>query len=75
MYLSVKRFIDVTIAIIALIVLFPILVITAVFIKLDSKGPILFKQERLGRWGRPFQIYKFRSMCVGAEDRVGCILI
>ena len=70
MYLSVKRFIDVTIAIIALIVLFPILVITAVFIKLDSKGPILFKQERLGRWGRPFQIYKFRSMCVGAE-RIG----
>lgn len=70
MYLSVKRFIDVTIAIIALIVLFPILVITAIFIKLDSKGPILFKQERLGRWGRPFQIYKFRSMCVGAE-RIG----
>ena len=70
MYLSVKRFIDVTIAIIALIVLFTILVITAVFIKLDSKGPILFKQERLGRWGRPFQIYKFRSMCVGAE-RIG----
>ena len=62
MYLSVKRFIDVTIAIIALIVLFPILVITAVFIKLDSKGPILFKQERLGRWGRPFQIYKFRIL-------------
>lgn len=39
----------------------------AIAIKLDSPGPIIFKQERLGRWGKPFWIYKFRSMCQNAE--------
>lgn len=45
------------------------LVIVAIFIKLDSKGPVIFKQERLGKDGVPFKIWKFRSMCVGAEKR------
>lgn len=69
MYIHVKRFIDTIIAVVALIVLSPFLIVTAILIKLDSKGPILFKQERLGRWGKPFKIFKFRSMCVNAEKK------
>ena len=67
MYLYIKKITDTIIAIVALVILFPIFTIIAVFIKLDSKGPIFFKQERLGGWGKPFKILKFRSMCVGAE--------
>jgi len=69
MYNKFKRFIDVSIAIIALILLSPILLIIAIAIKIDSKGPIIFKQQRLGVGGVPFNMYKFRSMCVGAEKQ------
>lgn len=54
---------------IALVVLSPFLLVTAVLIKLESRGPVIFKQERLGVRGVPFKIYKFRSMCVGAEKQ------
>ena len=57
------------IALIAFIILLPILILVAILIKLDSKGPVIFKQERLGVDGVPFKIYKFRSMCVGAEQQ------
>ena len=57
------------IAFVALIVLFVPLVLVAILIKLDSKGPVIFKQERLGKNGVPFKIWKFRSMCVGAEKQ------
>jgi len=67
MYLTVKQIIDTVIALCALLVLSPFLIITAIAIKIDSPGPIIFKQERLGRWGKPFWIYKFRSMCQNAE--------
>lgn len=67
MYLIVKQIIDTVIALCALLVLSPFLIITAIAIKIDSPGPIIFKQERLGRWGKPFWIYKFRSMCQNAE--------
>lgn len=50
-----------------LIFLFPMFLI-AIAIKIDSKGPIFFKQERIGKNGKVFKIYKFRSMCVGAEQ-------
>lgn len=69
MYPILKRSIDFIIAGIALIVLSPFLLITAILIKLDSKGPVIFKQERLGKNGVPFKIWKFRSMCVGAEKQ------
>lgn len=69
MYSKLKRLLDILIASIALIILSPFLLITAILIKLDSKGPIIFKQERLGLHGIPFKIYKFRSMCVGAEKQ------
>lgn len=69
MYSIFKRTIDFIIAGVALIVLSPFLLITALLIKLDSKGPVIFKQERLGKNGVPFKIWKFRSMCVGAEKQ------
>ncbi len=68
-YPIVKRTFDVCFASVAFIVLLPILLITAAIIKIDSKGPAIFKQKRLGRGGKPFWIYKFRSMTVGAEKQ------
>ena len=69
MYKYCKRFVGFMIALVALIILFIPLVIVAILIKLDSKGPVIFKQERLGKDGVPFKIWKFRSMCVGAEKQ------
>lgn len=69
MYSIFKRTLDFIIAGVALIVLLPFLLITAILIKIDSKGPVIFKQERLGKNGVPFKIWKFRSMCVGAEKQ------
>ena len=69
MYSIFKRTLDFIIAGVALIVLSPYLLITSILIKIDSKGPVIFKQERLGKNGIPFKIWKFRSMCVGAEKK------
>ena len=63
----IKRTFDVILSLLILILLLPVFLIVAVAIKLDSKGPIIFKQERLGKGGKIFQIYKFRSMYVNAE--------
>ena len=65
----VKRALDFTLALIGLICMSPILMIIAVAVKIDSKGPVLFKQQRLGMNGRVYNMYKFRSMCVGAEKQ------
>lgn len=62
-----KRVIDIIISMLLLIILSPVLLFAAIAIKLDSKGPVIFKQKRLGLGGKEFYIYKFRSMCVGAE--------
>lgn len=58
----VKRALGLIFACAASVFLLPICLVIALIIKLDSKGPILFKQERLGRYGKPFTIYKFRTM-------------
>lgn len=63
----VKRIIDLLIAIPVLIVAAIPMAIVALAVKLDSPGPVLFKQERLGKDGKVFKMLKFRSMCVGAE--------
>ena len=63
----VKRLLDLLMAILALILLSPLLLITALAVKLSSKGPVIFKQRRLGRNGKEFNFYKFRSMVVNAE--------
>ena len=62
-----KRLGDLLISAIALILVSPIMIITAAAIKLDSKGPVFFVQKRVGQNGRIFNIYKFRSMCADAE--------
>ena len=62
MYKVVKRVMDFLLALLLLVVLSPILVIVAVAIKLDSKGPAFFKQLRSGKNGKEFMMYKFRSM-------------
>ncbi len=65
---AIKRFIDLLLTIVALIILFPIFIVIAVAIKLDSKGPALFKQGRLTKDGRVFTMYKFRTMIENAEQ-------
>jgi undecaprenyl phosphate N,N'-diacetylbacillosamine 1-phosphate transferase len=67
MYPAIKRIIDVFVSVFGIIILFPVLLVTAIAIKVDSRGPVVFRQDRIGRNGRTFKILKFRSMCVGAE--------
>jgi exopolysaccharide biosynthesis polyprenyl glycosylphosphotransferase len=67
---AAKRSFDVTFALLGLLGTAPVLVVAAVAIKLDSPGPVLFRQQRVGRWGRPFTIYKLRTMTVDAEAQV-----
>lgn len=67
--LVVKRIIDVVGAAVALVLVSPIMALTAIAIKLEDRGPVLFTQERSGLYGRPFPMYKFRSMVVDAEQR------
>jgi exopolysaccharide biosynthesis polyprenyl glycosylphosphotransferase len=64
---SVKRFIDVSLSIIALICFSWLYLLLAILVKIGSKGPVFFKQERIGIHGKPFFIYKFRTMYVDAE--------
>ena len=63
-----KRFFDIFIALLGLIIAAIPMLFIAIAIKLNSKGPVIFKQERVGKKGKVFKIYKFRSMCVGAEQ-------
>jgi len=65
--LTSKRLLDLCGAIVGLLVSLPVLVFIAIAIKLDSRGPVFFTQVRVGRQGRPFQLYKFRSMGVDAD--------
>jgi lipopolysaccharide/colanic/teichoic acid biosynthesis glycosyltransferase len=62
-----KRLFDVLFSIGTLVVLSPLLMAVALWIKLDSPGPVFFRQVRIGRGGKPFEIYKFRSMRVDAQ--------
>ena len=62
-----KRFFDIFFSVIGIIILFPMMLVIAAAIKLDSKGPVIYKQDRLGKNGRIFKIYKFRTMIENAE--------
>lgn len=64
-----KRIFDLFFSAIGLFFLLPLFLIVAVWIKLDSSGPVFFRQTRVGRFGQPFQIYKFRTMCSDAEAK------
>jgi exopolysaccharide biosynthesis polyprenyl glycosylphosphotransferase len=70
----VKRAIDIVISALLLVVLSPLLLVIAVLMKLTMPGPVLFKQERIGRDKRPFMIYKFRSMIPDAEAQTGPVV-
>lgn len=67
-YFFCKRAMDIVCSCLALIVLSPLLLIVAVAIKLESKGPVVFCQKRIGKDGKSFYMYKFRSMCINAEE-------
>lgn len=67
--LSLKRFFDVLLSLLATIILSPILLIILICIKFDSKGPVIFKQKRVGKDGVDFTIFKFRTMIVNAESK------
>lgn len=66
-YRHIKRVCDFVIAGFGVVAISPILILTALAVRLESRGPVIFKQERLGYKGKTFKIYKFRSMVVGAE--------
>ncbi len=68
---NVKRLFDVTVSAMVMLLLIPFWIIVAVAIKLTSRGPVFFRQERIGRHGKPFQIIKFRSMRTDAETQTG----
>lgn len=70
MYKIIKRLFDFLVSLIALIVLFPLFLIIAIAIKIDSKGPIFFLHRRVGYHGRPVYLIKFRSMVDGAEQMI-----
>jgi exopolysaccharide biosynthesis polyprenyl glycosylphosphotransferase len=66
---AIKRALDVSVALLALVLLAPLFLIIALAIKVDSRGPVFFRQERIGEKDRPFRIWKFRSMGTDAERR------
>lgn len=66
---AVKRLMDIVGSALGLVILSPLLFILAILVRISSKGPVIFKQERVGLHNKPFQMYKFRSMEVQTEDR------
>ncbi len=73
-YLFIKRVFDIVASLAAMILLLPFFIITAAAIRLDSPGPVLFVQERNGYRGKPFKMYKFRSMVEDAERYMGMLV-
>lgn len=67
-YELLKRIIDILVSLTSLILLSPIFIFIIVLIKLDSRGPVIFSQKRVGKSGKIFKMYKFRSMIINAED-------
>lgn len=68
LYTYLKRFFDILAAALALVVFSPLLAVVAILVRATSEGPAIFRQQRIGKDGKVFEIYKFRSMCVGAEQ-------
>ena len=65
--LILKRIFDIVVSLIMLIILLPVFIILGIAIKIDSKGPVFFRQERITQYGRTFRIFKFRTMVNNAE--------
>lgn len=71
--LMLKRFFDIIISLLLLIVLSPVFLILAIWIKVDSKGTVFYRQERITQYGRTFRIFKFRTM-VSNADKIGTLV-
>lgn len=71
---SLKRILDILLSVSALLFLAPLFVVTAVMIKIDNKGPVFYKQIRMGRYEKEFTVYKFRSMRHNAEKESGPVM-
>lgn len=69
-YEKIKRFFDICLSAVALVVLSPLLLVIAILIYLEDKGPVIYSQTRIGKDGRAFKLYKFRSMCVDADEKL-----
>ena len=69
-YEKIKRFFDICLSSAALVVLSPLLLVIAILIYLEDKGPVIYSQTRVGKDGRAFKLYKFRSMCVDADEKL-----
>jgi lipopolysaccharide/colanic/teichoic acid biosynthesis glycosyltransferase len=71
---TLKRTLDLTLALAALLLAWPLMLLTALAVRLESTGPVLYVQERVGEHGRIFTLYKFRSMRADAEKHTGAVL-
>ena len=71
---ALKRTLDIVVATLAILILWPVMLITAVIVKLDSPGPAIYSQVRVGRFGKEFKVHKFRSMRQDAEAKTGPVL-
>jgi lipopolysaccharide/colanic/teichoic acid biosynthesis glycosyltransferase len=71
----IKRLFDIVFSVIGLIILSPFFAAASVLIKLDSSGPVFFRQERIGRHFKPFRIYKFRTMTADAQNKGALITV
>lgn len=71
--LMLKRIFDIIVSIFMIILLSPVLIAVSIWIKLDSKGPVFYRQERITQYGRVFRIFKFRTMVTGA-DKIGTLV-
>ena len=69
-YKIIKRALDIIISGVGLVILFPFLLVIALTIKIDSKGPVLFKHKRIGKGGKTIYIYKYRTMLPNAEEMI-----
>jgi lipopolysaccharide/colanic/teichoic acid biosynthesis glycosyltransferase len=64
----IKRLFDILASLVGLTLLAPLFVLIALSIKIDSAGPVFFRQQRVGRWGKPFHIFKFRTMTARTDE-------
>ena len=71
---ALKRTLDIVVATLAILILWPVMLITAIIVKLDSPGPAIYSQVRVGRFGKEFKVHKFRSMRQDAEAKTGPVL-
>lgn len=72
--LLIKRGVDIAAAVAMIVATLPVMVVTAIGIKIEDRGPVFFKQERVGKNHKPFNILKFRSMVIDAESKTGPVL-